>query len=324
LTSQAFKARIPLRCRQAVTRLGGRRMALLICAVVLVIGAAVPVALIMQSAPQADPTQSIPYLGVYERDAPHSYAGVTAFTAATGVRPDVVTRYSAWMDQFPAGFAASAAKHGAVPLVQINPYGVSLAAIASGQYDSHISAYAEAVRSYGRQVILSFGHEMNGHWYPWAYTHTSPSVFVKAWRHIVTVFRELGVQNVTWLWTVNIIDTLGGIPSPGQWWPGSSYVTWVGLDGYYYQSSWTFASLFGPTIAAVRALTRDPILIAETGAASGPGQPAKIVDLFAGIRLYGLLGFVWFDAPADRDWRINSRPAIDAFRQGARTYRPAP
>ena len=56
-----------------------------------------------------------------------------------------------------------------------------------------------------------------------------------------------------------------------------------------------FAPLFGPTIAAVRALTADPILIAETGAVPAAGQPAKITDLFAGIRSYGLLGFVWFD-----------------------------
>ena len=82
---------------------------------------------------------------------------------------------------------------------------------------------------------------------------------------------------------------------PARWWPGSSYVNWVGIDGYYYQPSWKFASLFGPTIKAVRALTLDPILISET-AAPGATQPAKIADLFAGIRAYGLLGFVWFDA----------------------------
>ena len=73
-------------------------------------------------------------------------------------------------------------------------------------------------------------------------------------------------------------------------------MTWVGIDGYYYNSASTFAPLFGPTIAAVRALTHDPILISETAVAPAAGQSAKIADLFAGIRLYGLLGFVWFDA----------------------------
>ena len=54
-------------------------------------------------------------------------------------------------------------------------------------------------------------------------------------------------------------------------------------------------------------------------------QPAKIADLFAGIRLYGLLGFVWFNSVHDKDWRLNNPAAIAAFRHGARTFhKPAP
>jgi mannan endo-1,4-beta-mannosidase len=290
--------------------------------VLVLICAAILVAVTMQSAQSPNSTRPIQYLGVYERDSPGSYTGVSAFTAATGVSPDVDMYYSSWLEPFQAGFAASVAKHGAVPLVQINPTGVSLASIAAGQYDSYLTTYAEAVGSYRRPVILGFGHEMNGDWYSWGYRHTSPAVFVAAWRHIVTVFRGLGVRNVTWLWTTNIMVPLGGIPSPSPWWPGKSYVTWVGIDGYYYNPSLTFATLFGPTIAAVRELTRDPILIAETAASPATDQAGKIADLFSGIRLYGLLGFVWFDAFADRDWRLNSPAARDAFHRGAATYKP--
>jgi hypothetical protein len=78
--------------------------------------------------------------------------------------------------------------------------------------------------------------------------------------------------------------------------------------------------LFGPVIKAVRALTLDPILISETGAAPAAGQPAKIADVFAGIHHYGLLGLVWFDADRNRDWRIRSRAAIAAFARGAKTF----
>ena len=165
---------------------------------------------------------------------------------------------------------------------------------------------------------------MNGFWYSWGYRHTSPAVFVAAWRHVVRLFRQQGADNVTWLWTINIIDLRRErIPSPAPWWPGSSYVTWVGIDGYYFKPSWTFASMFGPTIKAVHALSRDPIpiLISETGAAAAAGQPAQIADLFAGIQGYGLLGFVWFDAHGSLDWRINSPTAIAAFRRGAEAYK---
>ena len=292
---------------------------IILCAAVL--ASAVVTVVVRQSGPPAGATQQTRYLGVYERANPSSYAGVNAFAANTGVQPDVVMYYSSWLEPFQTTFAATAAAHGAVTLVQINPYDVSIAAIASGRYDGYLNNYAEAVHAYGRPVILSFGHEMNGSWYPWGYRHVSPQTFVAAWRHIVTLFRGLGVRNVTWLWTVNIINTLGGIPSPGSWWPGSSYVNWVGLDGYYYQPSWTFTSLFGPTIAAVRELTSDPMLIAETGASAGTDQSVKISDLFAGIHLYGLLGFVWFDANADQDWRLSNSAAIAAYQEGAKTYR---
>jgi hypothetical protein len=246
---------------------------------------------------------------------------VRAFTRATGVAPDLVTYYSAWFEPFRTRFAVTAAEHGAVPLVQINPAHVGLTAIASGKYDAYLSEYAAAVSSYHHPVILSFGHEMNGQWFSWGYRHASPAAFVAAWRHIVTLFRDLRVRNVTWLWTVNVIYKRSHrIAEPGPWWPGESYVNWVGIDGYYYRSSWAFVSLFGPTIVKVRELTSDPILVAETAAAPAAGQAAKITDLFKGVREYGLLGFVWFDAPGVHDWRITSATAADALRKGATTY----
>jgi mannan endo-1,4-beta-mannosidase len=270
------------------------------------------------------PTATGSYLGVYAKGVPASYAGITAFATATGAKPDVVMYYSGWYVPFPVGFATTAANSGAVPLVQMNPDGINVSAIASGKYDGYLSSYAEAVRAYRHPVILSFGHEMNGDWYTWGYRQTSPAVFVAAWRHIVTLFRVLGARNVTWLWTVNIINDTqhGKIPRPNQWWPGGSYVNWVGIDGYYLKPSWKFAPLFGPTIGAVRTFTSAPILIAETGAVPAAGQPAKIADLFAGIHLYGLLGFVWFDTTNSigDQFGINSPAAVAAFRKGASTY----
>jgi hypothetical protein len=166
---------------------------------------------------------------------------------------------------------------------------------------------------------------MNGNWSSWGYRHTSPRDFVAAWQHIVKVFRALDAQNVTWLWTVNIInDSRSGKvdSSLRQWWPGSLYVTWVGIDGYYLKPNWQFAPLFGPTISAVRTLTNAPILIAETGAVPTAGQPEKIADLFNGIRSYGLLGFVWFNTSNSigQSFGISSSAANAAFHKGASSY----
>lgn len=267
------------------------------------------------------PTTPGSYIGFYSHEAPDSYAGVTAFTTATGVKPRVVVYYSGWLEPFQAGFAKTVADDGAVPLVQMNPTGTSVAAIAAGQYDSYLSAYAKAVRAYRHPVILSFGHEMNGYWYSWGYTHTSPAVFVAAWRHIVTLFRTLRAKNVTWLWTINTIHKHTRVPSPRPWWPGNSYVSWVGIDGYYTSPSLVFSSVFGPTIVSVRTITHDPILITETSATPATAQPTKISDLFAGVRLYGLLGFVWFDSVDKVDWRLSTAAAIAAFRHNAEKYK---
>jgi mannan endo-1,4-beta-mannosidase len=269
------------------------------------------------------PAKPDSYLGVYRAGVPHSYAGITAMTTSTGVRPNVVMYYSGWLEPFRTKFAVTAAGHGAVPMVQIEPAGIKLSAIVSGSYDTYLRDYALAVRSYGHGVIIGFGHEMNGYWYSWGTRHASPAEFVAAWRHIVDIFRAAGARNVTWLWTVNIIDTKTGIPAPGRWWPGSKYVTWVGIDGYYYKPSWAFAPLFGPTIKAVRTLTHDPILISETGAAPQAGKAAKITDVFAGVRAYGLLGFVWYDAVGLRNWSIDTAAADAALRSGAQAYKRA-
>jgi Glycosyl hydrolase family 26 len=266
------------------------------------------------------PTKPSSYIGLYSNGVPESYDGIKAFAAATGVKPSVVVYYSGWAEPFKIRFAMNAAKHGAIPLVQIDPTKIRMTAIAAGNYDSYLRSYAEVIRSFRHPVILSFGHEMNGYWYSWGYTHTSPAAFVAAWRHIVTLFRMTGVRNVTWLWTINTIHNQSRVPSPGPWWPGSSFVTWVGIDGYYLNPSSIFTSVFGPTIAYVRTLTHKPIFIAETAATPAAGQPAKIADLFAGIRLYDLLGFTWFNYPVKEDWRIRSSDAITAFRKNAQAY----
>jgi mannan endo-1,4-beta-mannosidase len=275
------------------------------------------------------PAQPASYLGVFVKGIPGSYGPVTALTANTGVRPNVTLYYSGWYEKFRSAFAVQAVDNGAVPFIQLEPSGISLAAIASGAFDTFLKSFATNVASFGARtgqgVIIGFGHEMNGYWYSWGYGHTSPAVFVAAWRHIVTVFRQQGADDVTWLWTVNIIDSRHRIPSPAPWWPGNSYVTWVGIDGYYLKPGWTFASLFGPTIKAIRTLTLDPVMISETGAAPADGQPAKIAGLFAGVRAYGLLGFVWFDSRGTQDWRLSGPAAIAAFRRGARALgRAAP
>lgn len=257
-------------------------------------------------------------LGVYEPTSPASYSGVQEFARLIGHRPQIAVYYSSWWEPFQTAFAQAAHRNLATPMVQIEPRGVSLAAIAAGQYDSYLSAYARAVRSFGQPVIISFGHEMNADWYGWGYRHTSPAVFVAAWRHIHNLFAADGAADVTWLWTVNVT---GGpqVTSISQWWPGAAYVTWVGVDGHYFDPSIRFPQLFGATLSQVRRITRDPVLIAESGIAPDVAI-SRITDLFAGAQAHGLLGVVWFDVQG-HNARIEGDPAaIATFEHAVSRY----
>ena len=267
-----------------------------------------------------EPTPAV-YLGVFVQGFPSSTVPLAKFEDTTGVRPSLITYYPRFGESFDAVSACAAVRQGAVPLLQMDPKNVSLASIASGRYDAYLRSYATAVMAFGDQVVLSFGHEMNGNWYSWGYGHTSSAVFVAAWRHIVTVFRAVGANNVTWLWTVNVMsDTRGGdLPSPTSWWPGSSYVTWCRIERLLLQVVLVVCFLVRTDHHCCARADRRPDTHRRDGRDPAADQPARIADLFAaGIRSYGLLGLVWFDAIGTRDWRLISPAAIAAFRQGAK------
>jgi hypothetical protein len=238
-----------------------------------------------------------------------------------GRQPNLVGYYSGWREPFKVSFATTVSRHGAATIVQMDPTLVSVSAIAAGDYDDYLHSFAQSVRAFHHPVVIGFGHEMNAKWYSWGYGSTPPAVFVAAWRHIVTLFRNRGAENVTWLWTVQADE-----PGTGQiasWWPGEKYVTWIGIDGYYYRPHETFFTIFGKTIAEVRAFTGKPVLLSETAVGPVSGQAAKIPDLFAGMRHYGTLGLVWFDIAQDdglyhQDWHIEDSAAAErAFRREA-------
>ncbi len=276
------------------------------------------------------PATPASYLGVYEGSAltTTQYSQVVKFGTAIGREPNLDLYYSSWDEGFSIPFAQTALKHGGTLVIDMDPTSTSCASIAAGYDDTFLEEYAESVKAFGHPVVISFGHEMNGNWYSWGWTQTPPAQFVQAWRHVVDVFRKEGADNVTWLWTVNSIA--GNTGPIADYWPGANYVTWVGMDNYYFLNGDTFSGVFGATITAVRQITNKPILIAETAIGQVAGQAANIPALFAGVKASGLLGFVWFDQAQNdglyhQDWRLEGHPdAIAAFRTAAATYLQPP
>jgi hypothetical protein len=274
------------------------------------------------------PSSPLSYLGVYAAGSPPGYKPIADFAHAAGRQPNLVGYFSGWAEPFPTSYAQTIRNHGAALIVQIDPRYASVAGIAAGNYDGYLRSYADSVRHFGSPVIIGFGHEMNAPWYSWGYKHVAPSVFVAAWRHIVTLFRGQGADNVTWLWTISADGSATG--PVASWWPGAGYVTWAGIDGYYVRPSDTFARVFGTTIDQVRAFTDKPVLLSQTAVGPAAGQFLKIRNLFAGMHKYGTLGLVWFDQAQPNgthqpDWRLEDSPTAEAaFRLGESALTLAP
>jgi hypothetical protein len=240
------------------------------------------------SAPPYRTPVHISYMGVYVAGRP-GYRAVADFAKAAGQPSDPAGHVTNWGAPFATSYASMIQTHKAIPLGQIDPAGLFLAEIAAGEEDAYLRAYATSVRNFGKPVVISFGQDMNtGH--PWVYG-SQARTFIAAWRHIVTLFRDQGADNATWMWTVR-----AGRPGAGpaaSWWPGTAYVTWISIDGRYSQPGGAFASVCGQTINQVRQFTRKPILLSAALAQRAAGQLSGITSMFACLLHSRAVGLIW-------------------------------
>ena len=206
-------------------------------------------------------------------------------------------------------------------MLELEPFSIPLAKIASGGEDHWLTKYAQAVASLHSPVVMSFAPEANGTWYSWGYRHQSASEFVSAWRHVVTVFREAGVPDVKWAWIMNV--QFAGSENLRALWPGEGFVDILGVDGYFIAPT-TFQDFFGSTIVAMRSISSDPLLITETAAAPSVGKAESLGKITAGVSQYGLAGFIWFDvrqrgSRTRQDWSLEDEPrALHLFSSDVR------
>jgi hypothetical protein len=278
--------------------------------------------------------------GITMDQVPGTVAPLQSLSDELGRRPDRVMWYVAWSTGtgFPAQDAATVADFGATPVITWEPWdpaaGVdqpsyALSRIASGAFDSYVTAWAQQARSYGGPVVIRFAHEMNGNWYPWSASvnGNTPGGYVAAWRHVVDVFRAQGAGNVTFQWSPNVPYT--GSTDLSSLYPGDAYVDSVALDGYNWAgvtfgATWTpFADVFSAGAAQIRALTQKPLYVAETATAEAGGDKAAWItgmfDALEGSTTYA--GFTWFDYAKESDWRIDSSAeSLAAFRDGLVGY----
>ena len=274
---------------------------------------------------QPSETKHAPHVGFLGVVTPTpTAADLRIFAETTDVEPNLDEYYIPWGFPFNRTTASEIASKGALPMISWEPFtrATTLADIALGEQDAYINSWAHAIAAYHYKIAISFAAEMNGPWEDWGPTHATAAQFVSAWRKIHDLFAQAGATNVTWVWTVNQIN---GVKAPLRpYWPGASYVNWIGIDGYWWgpdsSAGLTFSSIFKSTLTEVRQFTNGPTLIAETGGAPGYKLTA-VNDLFYGVEhTPGMLGFVWFNVNTRAaDWRLQDSPtAITAYRSEAK------
>jgi hypothetical protein len=224
----------------------------------------------------------------------------------------------------------------------------SIEAVLDGKLDDDLRAWGKAARDFDAPLIVEFGTEMNGEWFPWNGKHhgagrtdgfgdptkpDGPERFAAAYRHMVETTRGQGAHNITWVFHVNAGDW------PREAWnrfenyyPGDGYVDWLAASAYGPQrptarKAESFREQMDPCYQRLRRLAPDkPIIIAEFGCTAG--SPAVAPETWAGAALDDIvsgrwprvIGFSWWnerwrndDSPAhDTDMKVENTPALAA------------
>lgn len=267
-------------------------------------------------------------VGTYIRGLEDSPGLLDSYSEEVGRPPAIVGAYKRWdVAPFYTPELHEIASRGAVPMIGWEPWnendhGFRMKAIAHGRYDAYIRRSAEEAKAWGGPILVRLGQEMNGSWAPWqsGVDGTTGPRFVAAWRHVVSIFRQVGATNVSWVWCPYVNN--GRLPFK-SFYPGDAWVDWLALDGFNWGApvGWqTFPKIFSRSYRTLTRMSRKPIMIAEIGSNEAGGNKAAWLQRTLQRqlpRLKRVRAVVWFDATDGSDFRVNSSAAsLAAFRQG--------
>lgn len=200
---------------------------------------------------------------------PTTIGDLATLQAQIGRPVAIVSFYMGWEQAPPMAGLATVAAQGSIPLVSwhCGPLDTS---VANGQYDGLIREDAEAFKSFARPMFLRWFWEMNlpnvaGH--PACLgtgdLQTSETEYVAAFERIWTIFKEVGADNVAFVWSPS---AAASAPASTGFYPGNQYVDWLGFDFYDRCGKGGVSTVFAPTYQAYASATyAKPMMITETG-----------------------------------------------------------
>jgi endoglucanase len=263
---------------------------------------------------------------------------LTPFETLVGKEVDIRAVFIGWgrSDDFPTWLSGPIKTSGKTLLLywqtsggdpsNINQPNYNYDSIINGNWDSYMRTFAQSVKTYGGPVILLPFEEMNGDWYPWSGTlnGNTPAKHIAAWRRMVDLFRSEGVTNVKFAWSPNSTSWPNTTANDlTQYYPGDTYVDYVGADGFNFGNPWqSFSQVFDVAIAKLKTYNK-PIYIFSTASAEGAGKAAWITDaLTVQIPKYPeVRGFIWFNTNKEQNWLVNSsQAALSAFKNALSGY----
>ena len=277
------------------------------------------------------PDAGVLYHGVFpagstQPDSDISMQAADDYVAAVG-RPLAWIYFSdEWYvtKQFPRVTAEAIRARGAVPFIRlhlrsenrqkyVDPL-YTLDNISAGMFDDDLRVWADGAKQFGTALIVQYGTEINGDWYPWSAPYNGgitvgPSKFRQAFRHIVQVVRAEGATNIVWALHLNGENWPGDEPgnNAGAYYPGDDVVDWIGFSIYqnYGNSDPTCRDLDALLKAREAELgaaaKKKPLFLFELGTSvlstqCNPGDWTRqtLQDLLGG-RWPELHGFSWWD-----------------------------
>jgi mannan endo-1,4-beta-mannosidase len=183
------------------------------------------------------------------------------------------------------------------------------------KYDKYIRQFAKDAKSYNAPILLRLAHEMDGGWFPWGVTRydNTPANFIKAWRHIWTIFQQEGATKVRFYWSPLSPDVREHI------YPGDRYVSYIGMSAFNWDETarggWlTMRDAYKARYKRIAKISSRPVIVGESGSAPGNGTTHNkntwITDGYAAVyaQMTKIKGIIYFNVDmrgaAQPDWRI--------------------